>query len=104
MIQVLQADSLSTGTRWLRVIGERDYPLGISLGGLYGWLRNMMGVEGISIAFYREPDWIAEMMDTLVNLWIKIIRRALRKVRVDFVAWWEDMCYIKGPLISVSTL
>jgi len=80
---------------------ERDYPLGISLGGLYGWLRNMMGVERISIAFYREPDWIAEMMDTLVNLWIKIIRRALHKVRVDFAAWWEDMCYIKGPLISV---
>ncbi|MCD6465860.1 hypothetical protein J7L27_05805 [Candidatus Bathyarchaeota archaeon] len=80
---------------------ERDYPLGIFVGSLYGWLRNWMGVERISIAFYRDPDWIAEMMDTFVNLWIKIIRRALKYVKVDFAAWWEDMCYNRGPLLSV---
>jgi len=80
---------------------ERDYPLGIHVGSLYGWLRNWMGVERISIAFYRDPDWIGEIMDTLVNLWIEVIRRALRDVRVDFATWWEDMCYSRGPLISV---
>jgi len=80
---------------------DRDYPLGISVGSLYGWLRNWMGVEGISIAFYRDPDWVAEMMDTLVDLWIEIIRRALRSVEVDCATWWEDMCYSKGPLLSV---
>jgi len=80
---------------------DRDYPLGISVGSLYGWLRNWMGVEGISIAFYKDPDWVAEMMDTLVELWITIIRRALRDVKVDFASWWEDMCYSRGPLISV---
>jgi len=41
------------------------------------------------------------MMDTLVDLWIKIIRRALQSVKVDFSEWWEDMCYKKGPMISV---
>lgn len=80
---------------------ERDYPLGISVGSLYGWLRNLMGVKNISIAFYKDPDWMAEMMDTLTELWIKIIRRALRSVRVDFSSWWEDMCYNRGPLLSV---
>ncbi len=80
---------------------ERDYPLGISVGSLYGWLRNWMGVKNISIAFYRDPDWIAEMMDTLTNLWIKIIRRSLRSVEVDFATWWEDMCYNRGSLLSV---
>ncbi len=80
---------------------DRDYPLGIRIGSLYGWLRNWMGVKNISIAFYRDPDWIAEMMDTLVDLWINIIRRALRSVKVDFSSWWEDMCYSKGPLLSV---
>jgi len=81
---------------------ERDYPLGIyARASLYGWIRDLMGVKGISIAFYRDPDWIAEMMDTLVNLWIKLIRRALGTVKVDFVTWWEDMCYSKGPLLSV---
>ena len=81
---------------------DRDYPLGLSIGSLYGWLRNWMGVEGISIALYRDPDWVAEMMDTLVDLWIAIIRKTLRSVQVDFASWWEDMCYSKGPLISVK--
>lgn len=81
---------------------ERDYPLGIKIGGLYGWLRNWMGVERISIAFYRDPDWIVEMMDTLTDLWITLIRRALKSVKVDFASWWEDMCYSRGPLISVK--
>ncbi|MBS7656461.1 hypothetical protein KEJ33_00855 [Candidatus Bathyarchaeota archaeon] len=80
---------------------DRDYPLGMFIGSLYGWLRNFMGVERISIAFYREPEWIAEMMDTLVDLWITLIHRTLRKVKVDFATWWEDMCYSKGPLLSV---
>lgn len=80
---------------------ERDYPLGMRIGSLYGWLRNLMGVEGIARAFYRDPDWIAEMMDALVELWISLIRRTLRDVRVDFATWWEDMCYSRGPLISV---
>jgi uroporphyrinogen decarboxylase len=80
---------------------ERDYPLGIIVGGLYGWLRNWMGVKQISIAFYRDPDWMAEMMDSLTELWIEIIRRALRSVKVDCALWWEDMCYNRGPLLSI---
>jgi uroporphyrinogen decarboxylase len=80
---------------------ERDYPLGIRIGGLYGLLRNWMGVKNISIAFYKDPDWIMEMMDTLTDLWIAIIRKALQSVKVDFATWWEDMCYSWGPLLSV---
>jgi len=81
---------------------ERDYPLGIGLGSLYGWLRNWMGVKNVSIAFYRDPNWVAEMMDTLTELWIRIVDRALRLVKVDFATWWEDMCYNMGPLLSVA--
>jgi len=84
-----------------RDLNERTHLLGIFVGSLYGWLRDMMGVRGISHAFYRDPDWVAEMMDTLVNLWISLIRRALRFVKVDFAAWWEDMCYNQGPMLSV---
>lgn len=85
---------------------ERDYPLYLGwdwtgFGSLYGLLRNLMGVQGISIAFYRDPDWITEMMDTLVDLWISILQRALRTIKVDFALWWEDMCYNRGPLLSV---
>lgn len=79
---------------------DRDYLVGVFVGSLYGWLRDMMGVKGISLAFYKDPDWVAEMMDTLVELWVALIRRALRSVEVDFAAWWEDMCCNHGPFIS----
>lgn len=81
---------------------DRDYPLGIGIGSLYGWLRNWMGVQNISLAFYRNPDWVAEMMDTLTELWLKLIPKALKNVRVDYSTWWEDMCYSRGPLLSVK--
>jgi uroporphyrinogen decarboxylase len=80
---------------------DRDYPVRISVGSLYGWLRNWMGVERLSLAFYREPDWVEEMMDTLTNLWMRVLPRALRDVEVDYATWWEDMCYSRGPLLSV---
>lgn len=41
------------------------------------------------------------MMDALTDLWIRIIRRALRSIRVDFATWWEGMCYNRAPLLSV---
>lgn len=79
---------------------DRNYPVGVFVGSLYGWLRNLMGVEKISIAFYRELDWIEEMMDTIVNLVTTILRIVLRDVKVDFAWFWEDMAYSKGPLLS----
>jgi len=81
---------------------ERDYPIHVSVGSLYGWLRNWIGVEKLSLAFYREPEWVGEMMDTLTNLWTKVLQRALRDVSVDYATWWEDMCYNRGPLLSVK--
>ena len=81
---------------------ERDYPLGIFVGSLYGWLRNWMGVRQISIAFYRDPDWVAEMMDCLTELWVRVLQKVLRDVKPDFTLWWEDMASNTGPLISPS--
>ncbi|MEM4462495.1 MAG: uroporphyrinogen decarboxylase family protein [Candidatus Bathyarchaeia archaeon] len=79
---------------------DRSYPLGIGSFSLYGWLRNWMGIQGLSIAFYRDTDWVCEMMDTLVELWVKLIRKVLKDIKVDFATWWEDMCYNRGPMIS----
>jgi len=89
---------------WQEVVemyADRDYPLAVTVGSLYGWLRNWMGVEGLSLAFYRDPEWVEDMMDTLVNLWKAVLARALRDVRADYATWWEDMCYNMGPLLSV---
>lgn len=79
---------------------DRDYILTIDGGSFYGNVRNWMGVENISYAFYDEPEWMHEVMDYLADLYIQVLGRALKEVDVDIALFWEDMCYKNGPLIS----
>jgi uroporphyrinogen decarboxylase len=79
---------------------NRDYPLGISVGSLFGWLRNWMGFENVTVAFYDEPKLIEDMMEYLTNYILTIIDKAVREVKLDFASVWEDMAFNKGPIIS----
>ncbi len=75
-------------------------PVRVHVGSLYGWLRNWMGVENMSIAIMTEPDWVEEMMDYLMNLTLTLLEKSLPGLTIDCAWWWEDMCYNHGPLIS----
>ncbi|HEY3280909.1 MAG TPA: uroporphyrinogen decarboxylase family protein [Armatimonadota bacterium] len=77
-----------------------EYPIGISGGSLYGWLRNWMGVERLSIAVLEQPDWVEEMMEHLTLLMLRTYERLAGRCRIDLSHWWEDMCYNHGPLLS----
>jgi len=79
---------------------DATYPVGIGGGSLYGWLRNWMGVERISIAIIEDPEWVEEMMEHLTQLWLKLYEKIAGRCKIDISHWWEDMCYNKGPLIS----
>ena len=84
----------------VRAWRERTCPLGVSCGGYYGWARDLMGLERVSIAFALEGDLIRDMFGFRTEFVIQVIERALNGVELDFSAWWEDMCYGHGPLIS----
>lgn len=75
-------------------------PIRFDAGSLYGWLRNWMGVENVSIAMMTERDWIEEMMDHFVDMTLYLMDKTLPNVQIDLAWWWEDMCFNKGPLIS----
>ncbi len=84
---------------------KRDYPLGISGGSLYGWLRNWMGMENLSLQIYDDPTLFPEMVETLGTLFYTVLERALKAAKehgctFDYCSMWEDMCYNRGPLIS----
>ncbi len=79
---------------------ERDYPLGIHCGSLFGKLRDWMGFENIAIACATEPLWVEEMMEHLTELTLVVIDRAVRELDLDYATFWEDMCFNKGPIIS----
>jgi len=75
-------------------------PIRFNAGSLYGWLRNWMGVENLSIAIMTDRKWVEEMMEHLTEMTLYLIEKALLGVAVDVAWWWEDMCYNHGPLLS----
>ncbi len=81
-------------------LNERDYPLGIRAGSFYGFLRDWIGVENLSMMFYDNPKLIEEMEEYLEWFYIETIKKAITEVKFDFAFIWEDMCFNKGPLIS----
>ena len=78
----------------------RDRVISIDGGGFYGFVRDWMGVQRLSVMLYDDPALVHEMMDYLADLFVKVLRRAVEEVDIDFAMFWEDMCYKSGPLIS----
>ena len=79
----------------------RDYPIFLPGGSLYGWLRNWMGMENLSLVLYDDPAWFEEMVATLADCTISVLGRILNTGgRFEACAMWEDMCYSAGPLLS----
>jgi uroporphyrinogen decarboxylase len=84
----------------LREAATAGIPVFFNAGSLYGWLRNWMGLEGLSIALMTEREWVEEMMEHLTGLTLAMIDQLPAGIRIDLAWWWEDMCYNRGPLIS----
>jgi len=86
---------------WKETMKKRDYPLGIGACSFYGWIRNWIGVENLSLIFFDDPGLIHEMMEYIADFTIKVLHRVLDEVNdIDYACFWEDMCYKTGPLIS----
>lgn len=79
---------------------EAEYPVSIGIGSMIGWPRNWIGFENIALMSYDDPELIDEIIETLCVLVCTVIERALKEVRFDFGAGWEDICFNSGPLLS----
>lgn len=82
---------------------DRDAPLILYLGrgsGFYGSLRDMVGMERLSMLFYDEPDLVEEMMDAILELFLEAVDRLFSDFQPDAVCLWEDMAYRAGSLLN----
>lgn len=80
---------------------DRQMPLGIWLGGTYGIIRDWMGVENASYLFYDDPNLAEEMIDHLTYFYATLADKIFSTgIQLDWVMFWEDMCYNHGPLLS----
>ncbi len=78
----------------------RDFALGIRCGSLYGWLRNWMGVEGISLTVYDDRAFLEQAATEMADCTLGVLEKALEGVEYDFAVFWEDMAYKTSSLLS----
>jgi hypothetical protein len=69
-------------------------------GGFFGPLRNLMGLEGLCIAFYEQPELIERMMAQRAEAMIAITEETLKHTDFEVFWFWEDMAYNHGSLID----
>jgi len=75
-------------------------PILFHCGSLYGWLRDWMGLENLSVAVMTDRAWVEEMMEHITLMDLEFIEKHIPADGVDVAWWWEDMCYNHGPLMS----
>ena len=78
----------------------RDFPLGVGAGSVFGWIRDWMGVENVTVMLYDDPAFVQEMMEHLADLTVEVLKKVVFDVQFDFAVMWEDMAYKTGSLIS----
>lgn len=82
---------------------NRDFPLQLTCGGVYGFVRNMMGDEALCYAFYDTPELVHDIIDTYISMCLKLWEVLCDGVSFDLVECWEDMASKTGSIISPDT-
>ena len=85
---------------------EYDIPVGLGLGSLFGQLRSMASVTGISYLMYDEDeDLMADIVDTYAEMQYQCVEAVLSTgAKFDFAHYWEDICFNSGSLFPPDVL
>ncbi|MGI6239349.1 MAG: uroporphyrinogen decarboxylase family protein [Christensenellales bacterium] len=82
----------------------RELPLALHCGSLYGNIRNMMGVEGLSYLHADDEELYIEIIDTVGELVYKVAEKiASSGIQFEYAHFWEDICFNSGPLVHPDT-
>lgn len=84
-------------------VSHSDKPLGLHCGSLFGHIRNVLGIEGVSYLYVDDEPLYREIIDTVGELCFSCVSNLLESGKqFDFAHFWEDICFKNGPLISPS--
>jgi len=81
---------------------DRDRPIGLMCGSLYGRIRDIVGMINLSYLQADDPKLFDEMLGTFADLCFWATEKALKTYgdNWDFGHFWEDICFRSGPLVS----
>ena len=83
-----------------RALWEKGYLTLFSFPGGFDEPRQLLGEEGLCIAFYEEPEMIEDMLAVMADTAVKCIERIADVVPIDNLVIHEDMAGKTGPLIG----
>jgi len=66
--------------------------------------RQLMGEEGLCLAYYEDPELIHDMMSTMQKTSLEVLKRLEGKITVDQLLTHEDMAGKSGSLIGESQI
>ena len=75
-----------------------DQVIGVSIPGGFDEPRQLMGEEGVCIAYHEQPELIHDILETIGSTAERVLDRVSRAVQVDMLFVHEDMAGKSGPL------
>ncbi|PHV71688.1 hypothetical protein CS063_03755 [Sporanaerobium hydrogeniformans] len=82
---------------------EKTGPVGLNLGSIFGSIRDMLSVVGMSYLMCDDFELLQEIVDTYAEMQYQCTEEVLKTgAKFDFAHYWEDICFKNGPLLSPS--
>jgi hypothetical protein len=79
----------------------RDHPIGLHCGSLWGRIRDIVGLVGLSYMMSDDPALVDEMIEATAEICYQGTKAVLERYdQFEFAHFWEDICYKAGPLVS----
>jgi uroporphyrinogen-III decarboxylase len=60
----------------------------------------MLRDEALCLAMYDDPGFVADIIQTYIDMCISIWKKMVQDIRFDIIECWEDMAYKNGSIIS----
>ena len=78
--------------------GAQDRVICVGIPGGFDEPRELMGEEGLCVAYYEQPELIHDMLQTIGETAFRVLERVSAAVQVDMLFVHEDMAGKSGPL------
>ena len=79
---------------------EGEHPMFNCIQGFYWTMRQWLGFEGLSVAFYDMPELIDEMLDFILEYNVRLLEAHFSEARIDNLCFNEDMAYKTASMVS----
>ena len=87
-----------------KALREKGYLTLFNIPGGFDEPRQLLGEEGLCIAFYDEPEMVRDMLETFTDTALKVMERVGEIVPIDNLMIHEDMAGKSGSLIGPNLI